>query len=174
MRLWVLLVGLLINVIALPIAAKRVVWLYKLISSGQPAPERIKGVTSRIGNTIKNQLVEVFGQQKLLKWSIPGIAHSFVMYAFLILGTVYVEAYGVLISRNPAWKFLVFNAWGPLGFLQDLIGVLCLVGLATFAIIRFKNAPAKLGRAAMIFCSRKSGIGNGSGIGSFGPDTQVM
>ncbi len=146
MRLWVLLVGLLINVIALPIAAKRVVWLYKLISSGQPAPERIKGVTSRIGNTIKNQLVEVFGQQKLLKWSIPGIAHSFVMYAFLILGTVYVEAYGVLISRNPAWKFLVFNAWGPLGFLQDLIGVLCLVGLATFAIIRFKNAPAKLGR----------------------------
>ena len=36
-------------------------------------------------------LREVLGQRRLLKWTIPGIAHSFVMYAFLILGSVYVE-----------------------------------------------------------------------------------
>ena len=143
---WVLVVGLLMNLIALPIAAKRVLWLYRLISSGQPAPDRIKGVTSRIGHTIKNQLVEVLGQKKLLKWSIPGAAHAFVMYAFLILGTVYVEAYGILLSRNPKWAIPLIGHWGALGFLQDFIGVMCLVGLITFAIIRIKHDPARLGR----------------------------
>ncbi|GAB3248484.1 hypothetical protein GCM10027425_04920 [Alteromonas gracilis] len=144
--LWVLIIGALMNLIALPLAAKRVWWLWRLISSGQPEPGRIEGVTKRVGQAIKNQAVEVFGQKKLLKWSVPGIAHAFVMYAFLILGTVYVEAYGILISADPAWSFLVLNSWGPLGFLQDLIGVLCVVGLALFAWIRLKNAPEKLGR----------------------------
>ena len=34
---WVLVIGLLMNVIALPIVAQRVVFLNRLITSGQPA-----------------------------------------------------------------------------------------------------------------------------------------
>ena len=49
----------------------------------------------------------MFGQKKLLKWSIPGAAHFFVFWAFLILGTVYLEAYGILLSRNPEWSIPV-------------------------------------------------------------------
>ncbi len=155
--LWVQIVGLIATVVVLALAGRRALWLYRLISSGTPDPARIKGVTKRVGEAIKGQLVEVLGQRKLLKWSVPGIAHAFVMYAFLILGTVYVEAYGVLISRNPKWSFGPLNAWGPLGFLQDLIAVLCLVGLATFTYIRFKNAPEKLGRKSRFKGSHLSG-----------------
>lgn len=152
-----LILGLILNAATLPFAAKRVVFLIRLITGGKPAPDRIEGVTSRLNKALKNQLVEVLGQKKLLKWSIPGIAHAFVMYAFLILGTVYVEAYGILISRDTHWKIPIVGDWWILGFGQDLIGVLCLVGLLTFAIIRYKNQPAKLGRASRFKGSHAGG-----------------
>ena len=58
----VLVIGLVMNAVALPIAAKRGHFLYRLISSGQPAPDRIEGVTGRVGAALKTQVVEVFGQ----------------------------------------------------------------------------------------------------------------
>ncbi len=141
---WVLIVGLIINAIALPIAARRVVWLYRLITSGQPAPERVANVTGKLGNALKNQLVEVFGQRKLLKWSVPGAAHFFVFWAFVILGSVYVEAYGALFDHDFAIPLI--GRWAILGFAQDFIAVMALLGLITFALIRFKNSPERLGR----------------------------
>ncbi|GAA1934929.1 4Fe-4S dicluster domain-containing protein [Nocardioides marmoribigeumensis] len=154
---WVLVLGLLLNAVALPLAARRVVFLYRLISSGQPAPDRLENVTKRTGKAIGSQLTEVLGQRRLLKWSIPGAAHAFVMYAFLILASVYLEAYMALLLQDPSAGFLVFNAWGPLGFLQDLIGVLCLVGLAIFTVIRVKEAPARLGRKSRFKGSHTGG-----------------
>jgi succinate dehydrogenase/fumarate reductase-like Fe-S protein len=146
-----------LNAIALPLAGRRVVFLYRLITSGQPAPDRVENVTKRTGSALGNQLVEVLGQRKLLKWSIPGAAHAAVMYAFLILATVYVEAYGVLLSRDPKWHLLFIGQWGPLGYLQDLIAVLALVGLVVFSIIRFKNTPKKLGRRSRFSGSHLGG-----------------
>ena len=48
-----LILGLVINAIALPIAGKRIWFLYRLIANGQPAPDRIAGVTQRLGAAIK-------------------------------------------------------------------------------------------------------------------------
>ncbi len=146
MALWVLVVGLLGTVIALAITGRRVLYLFRLISSGKPAPDRIEGVTGRLGRAVKTQVVEVFGQKKLLKWSVPGAAHFMVFWAFLILGTVYLEAYGILLSRNPEWHIPIVGTWDVLGFAQDLIAVLCLVGIALFAQIRLRESPEKLGR----------------------------
>ena len=95
---WVLILGLIINAIALPLAAKRVLFLERLITNGQPAPDRIHGVTGRLGSAIGTQIIKVFGQKKLLKWSVPGVAHFMVFWAFLTLGSVYVEAYGTLFT----------------------------------------------------------------------------
>ncbi|MFL6021910.1 MAG: (Fe-S)-binding protein, partial [Marmoricola sp.] len=152
-----LILGLILNIVILPLALKRVLFLFRLITSGKPAPDRIAGVTGRLSQALKSQLVEVLGQKKLLKWSIPGIAHSFVMYAFLILASVYVEAYGAMLSRNPDWHFLFIGSWGPLGLLQDLIAVLCLVGLVIFYFIRMRNQPAKLGRKSRFAGSHLGG-----------------
>ena len=151
--LLVLIVGLLMNAIALPLAARRVNFLYRVISNGQPAPDRIEGVTGRVGAALKRQLVEVFGQKKLLKWSVPGAAHFFVFWAFVILGTVYLEAYAVLIARDPEWSWFVFGNWAVLGFLQDFIAVMCLVGIGTFWWIRIVNNPKNQGRGSRFFGS---------------------
>ena len=149
----VLIVGLLMTVVALSLAARRALFLYRAISHGQPAPDRIQGAVGRLGNTLKRQGVEVLGQKKLLKWSIPGAAHFFVFWAFLILGTVYLEAYAVLLSRNPEWNWFVFGNWAVLGFLQDFIGVMCFFGIVTFWWIRIVNNPKNQGRKSRFFGS---------------------
>ncbi|GAB2778113.1 hypothetical protein GCM10027020_34520 [Nocardioides salsibiostraticola] len=164
----VVILGLLINAIALPLAARRVFFLYKLISSGQPAPDRIEGVTSKMGTALKRQVVEVFGQKKLLQWSIPGVAHFFVFWAFIILGSVYAEAYGSLIERIfhigetlpegfTDWSIPIIGQWAVVGFVQDFIAVMCLLGIWAFAQIRLKNAPSKLGRDSRFSGSHLSG-----------------
>jgi hypothetical protein len=56
-----------------------------LASKGQPAPERFENVTKRFGEAIRAQITEVFAQRKLLKWTVPGAAHFFVFWAFVIL-----------------------------------------------------------------------------------------
>ena len=66
MDLWVLIVGLVMLAVALPFAGRRVAFLYRLITSGQPAPDRTENVTSKIGEAVKTQVVEVLGQKKLL------------------------------------------------------------------------------------------------------------
>jgi Fe-S oxidoreductase len=153
----VLIVGLVLLVVALPVAGRRVLFLFRLITSGQPAPDRIEGVTGRVGQALKNQVVEVLGQKKLLKWSVPGAAHFFVFWAFLILGTVYLEAFGILFSRNPEWAIPVVGHWDLLGFLQDFIAVMCLIGIITFAIIRLRNDPHELGRRSRFSGSHLGG-----------------
>ncbi len=155
--LWVLIAALVMMVVALPLAGKRVFFLYRLISSGQPAPDRIEKVRGRIPQVVKGQLVEVLGQAKLLRWSIPGLAHFFVFWAFLILGTVYLEAFGILFSRNPQWAIPIVGRWDALGFAQDFIAVMCVVGLATFAAIRLKNDPHKQGRKSRFSGSHLGG-----------------
>src|SRR3954462_7651122 len=158
----VLILGLLLNVIALPIAGRRVWFLERLITSGQPAPDRIQGVTGRLGLAVKTQVVEVFGQKKLLKWSIPGAAHFFVFWAFLILATVYLEAYGALLSvlfgaSQLDWAIPLVGHWAVLGFLQDFIAVMAFFGICTFVWIRLRNAPKDLGRRSRFFGSHLRG-----------------
>jgi len=130
--------------IALAIAGRRVLWISRLIMSGQPAPDRVENVAHGLGQAIKTQLVEVLGQKKLLKWSIPGAAHLFVFWAFLILSSVYLEAYGALF--NPDFRIPLIGTWPVLGFAQDFIALMAFFGILAFAIIRLKNSPKRLGR----------------------------
>jgi len=139
-----LVLGLVMTAIALPIAAQRVWWLYRLITSGQPAPDRVENVTHRLGEAIKTQLVEVLGQKKLLKWSIPGLAHFFVFWAFLILASVYLEAYGSLFVSD--FSIPLIGTWPVLGFAQDFIAMMAFFGILAFTIIRLRNSPQRLGR----------------------------
>ncbi|MFA6576340.1 MAG: (Fe-S)-binding protein, partial [Nocardioides sp.] len=139
-----LILGLGMTAVTLALAGRRVLFLGRLITNGQPAPDRLENVTKRLGESLKTQVVEVFGQKKLLKWSVPGAAHFFVFWAFLILSTVYLEAYGALF--DPTFAIPLIGHWAILGFAQDLIAVLAVVSLVVFAQIRLKNSPERLGR----------------------------
>jgi Fe-S oxidoreductase len=151
----VLIIGLAMTAIALTFAGRRAMYLYRLITSGQPAPDRVSGVTARMGRAVKTQLVEVFGQRKLLKWSIPGAAHFFVFWAFVILGSVYLEAYGALF--DPGFHIPLIGEWEILGFAQDFIAVMCLLGIITFAVLRIQQSPQRLGRKSRFSRSHTGG-----------------
>jgi Fe-S oxidoreductase len=132
-------------------AARRVLWLYKLVMSGQPA----SGRTGDLGTRIWTQIAEVFGQRRLLKWSLPGLAHFFTMWGFFILLTVYIEAYGVLFQPN--FHIPIIGRWDALGALQDFFALAVLTGIVTFAIIRLRSEPKEYGRSSRFYGSHTGG-----------------
>jgi Fe-S oxidoreductase len=139
-----IIVGLVLTVVAFAIAGRRVWWLYRLAASGQPAPERWEMVRENPTGDTRTQIVEVFGQRKLLKWSIPGAAHFLTFWGFIILGLTIIEAYGDLFDKRFAIPGI--GHWAAIGFLEDLFAVAVLVGIITFALIRLRSDPKREGR----------------------------
>jgi Fe-S oxidoreductase len=139
-----IIIGLVLTVIALAIAGRRIWWLKRLAFSGQPAPERVQYARSHFGTDVKTQATEVIGQRKLLKWSIPGAAHAMTFWGFIVLFLTIIEAYGDLFSRTFAIPGI--GTWPAIGFLEDLFSVAVLAGIVTFAIIRLRNNPHREGR----------------------------
>src|ERR1700735_1606761 len=146
-----LVLGLGLTAVVVLFALKRVWWLYRLIMSGQPA----SGRTDDVGTRVWTQISEVFGQRRLLKWSIPGLAHFFTMWGFFILATVYVEAYGTLFQNN--FHIPIGGRWDALGFLQDFIALSVVAGIVTFAIIRLRSEPKEYGRSSRFYGSHTGG-----------------
>ncbi len=149
-----LIIGVLATLVVLAFAARRVLWLTKLISSGQTVGDE-RGRKDHLVQRFLNQNKEVFAQSKLLKWSIPGIAHFFTMWGFFVLATVYLEAYGVLF--NPEFHIPLVGRWAVLGFLQDFFAAAVLAGIIIFAIIRVRKNPEQLGRESRFYGSHNGG-----------------
>ena len=144
-------VGILITVLVLAFAGKRLWFLVSLARSGKPAVGRTQDAPKRV----EAEATEVLGQKKLLKWTVPGIAHVFAFWGFLVLGLTILEAYGALFWADFAVP--VVGTWPVIGFLEDLFGVLVLVGIATFAILRLRSNPEVKGRSSRFFGSHTSG-----------------
>jgi Fe-S oxidoreductase len=142
-----LVVGLLITAVCLAIAARRVVFLARMIAAGQPSPGRLDDWPKRL----LGEVTEVFGQQRLLKWSVPGAAHFFVFWGFVILTFTIVEAYGALFVVD--FHIPLIGKSRALGFLEDFFGIAVLLGLIAFAIIRRRNEPARQQRDSRFYGS---------------------
>ncbi len=146
-----MVVGLSMTVVVGFFAARRVVWLARLITSGQPATGRTKDLMARIWT----QISEVAGQKRLLKWSIPGLAHFFTMWAFFVLLTVYIEAYVLLFSQR--FHLPIIGTSDALGFLQDFFITAVTIAIFTFMIIRVIRSPREIGRASRFYGSHNGG-----------------
>src|ERR1700737_252968 len=144
-------VGLALTVIALAIAGRRLWWLKRLALTGQPAPERIGASREHLGTDLAAEAVEVIGQRKLLRWTVPGAAHALTFWGFIILLLTIIEAYGDLFSRTFAIPGI--GTWAAIGFLEDLYSVGVLAGIITFTVIRLRNDPHREGRASRFFGS---------------------
>ena len=141
-----IVIGLVLTVAALAVAGRRLWWLKRLALSGQPAPERVEYAKEHVAVDLRTQLSEVFGQRKLLRWSVPGAAHALTFWGFIVLLLTIIEAYGDLFSRTFAIPGI--GHWAAIGFLEDLFSVAVLVGIVTFAVIRLLNDPRKKGRGS--------------------------
>ena len=142
-----LVIGLLITAVGLAIAGRRVFWLYRLIRSGQPVSGRIK----ELGRVIETEIAEVAGQRKLLKWSVPGLAHFFTMWGFFILTFTIIETWGALFDRDFSFWWFGHARW--LGFLEDFFTVAVLIALVTFGVLRVRQAPARRERKSRFYGS---------------------
>ncbi len=145
-----LILGLLITFAVLGFAGKRAKYLFDLIKSGQPVDR-----FDHLGARLWAQVREVFGQRKLLKWSIPGAAHAFTFWGFVILASVYLEAYGTLFVHD--FHIPLIGRWSVLGFAQDFIAVMVLLSLGAFALIRMRNDPEKKQRESRFYGSHTGG-----------------
>jgi Fe-S oxidoreductase len=143
-----LILALLMLAVTAVVASRRIFMLTKLIRSGTPAPGRTDG----LGERFRDQVVEVFGQRRLLKWSAPGTAHFFTFWGFVILGLTIIEAYGALvISEDFAIPFFGRGQW--LGFLEDFFAVAVLLAIIWFAVNRLRYAPDRKHRASRFYGS---------------------
>ena len=141
-------IGMAVTVVALAIAGRRFLWLSRLIRSGQPAPDRVRGSLLRKAEA---EVTEVAGQRKLLQWTVPGLAHFFTMWGFTILLLTIVEAYGALFQKDFAWPG--FGHTAVIGFVEDFFAVAVVVALAVFSVIRLLNAPARRERSSRFYGS---------------------
>ncbi|MFC5060830.1 (Fe-S)-binding protein [Actinomycetospora atypica] len=146
-----LILGLALTLAVGVIAARRAYWLFTLIKSGQPDAKRSEGLGARL----RTQIVEVAGQRKLLRWSVPGVAHLFTMWGFVILLTVYIEAYGALFVED--FHIPLIGRSPILGFLQDFIAVMVLLSIITFGILRVRQDPERRERSSRFYGSHTSG-----------------
>jgi len=144
-------VGTILAVVLLALAAKRGWFLFSLANSGRPAVGRFTDPTIRV----EAEATEVLGQKKLLKWVIPGTAHVFAFWGFLVLGLTVIEAFGALYVADFAVPFI--GAWAVVGFAEDLFAILVLVGILMFATIRIFNSPGREGRSSRFFGSHTKG-----------------
>jgi Fe-S oxidoreductase len=135
------------------LALKRGLWLYGLVKAAKPMPER-SSRTAVMGN-VKYLFSKMLGQQKLLRWSLPGIAHFWVMWSFFVLQTTLIEAAGeIFIGADFQIPMLdritipglQVSAYDLLGFMQDTFIVLAMLALIIFMGIRFAEDPKRLGR----------------------------
>src|SRR5215204_1729180 len=142
-----LAIGAVLTFFAVALAGQRAERITRLIATGRPAPDRFEGALARL----RAELVEVFGQRKLLKRPVPGLAHFFTFWGFVILLTTIAEAYGELFSDTFALPLVGHSP--VLGFLQDLTAVAVLVSLAVFAVIRVRESPARRDRSSRFYRS---------------------
>src|ERR1035441_10764665 len=101
-----IVVGLSATALAFAVAGRRLWRISRLIRSGQPAPERLRGLRARA----EAEVVEVAGQKKLLRWTVPGLAHAFTFWGFTILLLTIIETYGNLFDKKfpglDHWTFI--------------------------------------------------------------------
>jgi hypothetical protein len=135
------------------LAWRRASWLYRLVKVGRPMPERTNrdAIRSNIGFAMR----KIFGQEKLLRWSLPGIAHFWVMYAFFVLQTTLLEAGGEVVFGTD-FQIPLLNRIGVggvtlydvLGASQDTFMLLSLTAITIFAAMRFASDPRRQGRSS--------------------------
>jgi Fe-S oxidoreductase len=140
-------IGLAATAVGLCVAFWRLSRLFGLIGSGKPAPGRNASWSRRA----KVELEEVGGQRRLLKWTLPGLAHAFTFWGFTVLILTIVEVFGDLFDKSFAIPGIGHSAF--IGFVEDFFACAVLVALCVFSVIRLRSSPKRIDRASRFYGS---------------------
>jgi Fe-S oxidoreductase len=143
-----LIAGLVVTVVALAVAAYRVLWLGRLVLAGTAIPPERRPT---LAGAVKAQLVDVFAQRKLFKRPLSGWAHAFTFWAFIVLLLTIIEAFGALFQRDFAIPVIGRSA--ALGLIEDIFATLVVLALIVFTAIRLAQSPKRLDRRSRFYGS---------------------
>jgi Fe-S oxidoreductase len=110
-----------------------------VIRLGQPASERFTDKGART----KTMLTETVGHTRMLKWSVVGAAHWFVMVGFVLLSSLVLEAYFEV--ADPKGGLPIIGGWLLYGLVTEAIGVLGVIGILMLIAVRVANRPTRPG-----------------------------
>ena len=143
-------IALAVTVMALGIAGHRLLFIARLVRSGKPAPASWR----HLGRRAWVELREVIGQQRLLAWTVPGLAHAFTFWGFLVLVFTIIETYGGLFAERFAIAGIGHAA--VLGFFEDSFSVSVLIAISVFVVVRLRESPRRLERRSRFYGSHLS------------------
>ena len=110
-------------------------------SSGSASPTRSGSPTRAPGR--RPCWSRPLGHTRMLKWSVVGAAHWFVMVGFIVLSLLVLEAYFEVVS--PTGGLPLIGGWAVYGLVTELIAVLGMVGILVLIAIRLRNRPTRPG-----------------------------
>jgi len=129
---------LLVLLAALGLFAWQVVILVRRIRQGKP-DGRVDHPLKRMGVVLN----VAFGQSKLLREPLAGMLHFFIFWGFVILLAAVAESIGEGLAPGFSLAFLG-PLYGPLVFLEDLVGVLVVLAVAVSIVRRLVAPPPRL------------------------------
>ncbi|TDC60856.1 (Fe-S)-binding protein [Micromonospora sp. KC207] len=128
-----------ITAVAVWLAARAVMKIVAVIRLGRPDPERFADRGART----RTMLAETAGHTRMLRWTVVGAAHWFVMVGFIVLSLLVLEAYFEVVS--PTGGLPLIGGLAVYGLVTELIAVLGVVGILVLIAIRVRNRPTRPG-----------------------------
>ncbi|MEV0132216.1 (Fe-S)-binding protein [Dactylosporangium sp. NPDC050688] len=133
-------VAAVITVVATVLVVRTVRRMISVVRLGQPDPTRGDSRSLRL----KTMLAETLGHTRMLRWTVVGAAHWFVMIAFVALSSLVLEAYFEVAV--PDHGLPLIGGWNVYGLVTEWIGVLGFIGILVLIGIRLGNLPSNPNR----------------------------
>ena len=140
MQKFAIVVSLTVTLVAVAMVARTATRMARIVGLGRPDPARF----DQPGRRVKTVLTETLGHTRMLKWSVPGLAHWAVFLGFALLFGSLVEAYGELFDDDFHLPFT--SGIEAYGLMVEVIAALTLVGILVLLFIRVTNLPSVAGR----------------------------
>ncbi|MFG1778774.1 (Fe-S)-binding protein [Micromonospora sp. NPDC049051] len=128
-----------ITAVAVWLAARAVMKMVAVIRLGQPDATRFGDK----GTRTKTMLAETAGHTRMLRWSVVGAAHWFVMVGFIVLSLLVLEAYFEVVT--PTGGLPLVGGWALYGLVTEWLAILGIVSILVLIAIRLRNRPTRPG-----------------------------
>ncbi|MFN2121505.1 MAG: (Fe-S)-binding protein, partial [Anaerolineales bacterium] len=114
--------------------------LWVAFRHGQPS-----GPFNQWGQRLRDLLKYVAGQYRLFRVLVPGTAHFFIFWGFLVLSLTILQAIveGLLSFVDPHFVLPIVGTFGPLALLQDLFAVFVAIAVVYDLVVRLFVKPIR-------------------------------
>ncbi|QSB14753.1 (Fe-S)-binding protein [Natronosporangium hydrolyticum] len=130
-------VAYLVTVVAVAFAVRAARRMVAVIRLGQPDPSRFDDRRGRTATMLR----ETLGHTRMLKWSVVGVAHWFVMVAFILLASLVVAAYFEVL--DPTRTLPIVGGWTIFGLVTEVLSVLGVLAIGLLIVVRLLNLPRR-------------------------------